>query len=304
MLAIQVITYISVAIAAIAVIAKVVGYATAPLGMRWELYPVPHEKGKAEYGGSYVEELDWWTKPRESDMVNEIKEMLSEIILLKGVYHNNKKLWVRSFPFHMGLYLSCGWLGLLLIGSIMELVGMQVGAGAGTLGMIVHFLTVSVGFAGLGLTLLGATGLFFWRLTDKDQAKFNTPIDYINLLVLIAATALAIAASVTADPSFAVIRGYVASLLTFKAIAITSSLIVAEIVAGSLLIVLITVTRMSHFVAKYFLYHAVRWNDTPNERGSDIEKAIMKNLERKIGWSASHIQTGKSWGEVVSEVKK
>lgn len=304
MLAIQVITYISVALAVIAVIAKVVGYATAPLGMRWELYPVPHEKGKAEYGGSYVEELDWWTKPRKSDLINEIKEMLSEILFLKGVLHHNKKVWLRSFPFHIGLYLSIGWLGLLFIGAIMQLLGLEVGAGAGTLGMIVHYLTIPVGLAGLGLTLLGATGLFFWRLTDKDQAKFNAPIDFINLLVLIGVTALALVASVTADPSFAVMRGYVASLLTFKAITISSGLIVAEIVAGSFLILLITVTRMSHFVAKYFLYHAVRWHDTPNERGSQIEKAIMKNLERKVGWNASHIQTGKTWGEVVSEVKK
>ncbi len=32
-----------------------------------------HEKGKASYGGSYLEEPDWWTKPRHSSLAGEQK---------------------------------------------------------------------------------------------------------------------------------------------------------------------------------------------------------------------------------------
>ena len=35
-----------------------------PLHLRWELAPVPHEKGRNKYGGSYFEEYEWWNKKR------------------------------------------------------------------------------------------------------------------------------------------------------------------------------------------------------------------------------------------------
>jgi hypothetical protein len=81
---------------------------------------------------------------------------------------------------------------------------------------------------------------------------------------------------------------------------VPSTLFAIEVVLIAFTVAWITLTRMSHFVAKYFLYHAVRWNDTPNERGSKIEKTLVKALSRKVSWSAAHIQTGKSWGEVVT----
>jgi len=56
-------------------------------------------------------------------------------------------------------------------------------------------------------------------------------------------------------------------------------------------------------VAKYFLYHDVRWNDTPNERGSKIEKRIASLLEEKVGWSAEHMHPGKTWGDAITEAK-
>jgi len=304
MLAIQIVTYVSVAVAGLAVIAKVYKYATAPTGMRWELYPVPHERGRAEYGGSYVEELDWWTKPRNPDTVNEIKEMASEILLLKGVFHHNKKVWNRSFPFHFGLYLSIGWLGLLFFGALLTLVKMEIASGGGLIGAAVYYSTIVVGYSGLGLTIIGSIGLLFWRFTDKDQKKFNSPIDYINLIFIIAVTGLSLIVHLTVDPGFASLRGYIYSLITFSTPVLPNGLVAVEIVLGSLLIAYVMITRMSHFVAKYFLYHAVRWNDEPNLRGSDIEKAILKNLERKVGWSASHIQTNETWGKVVTEIKK
>ena len=78
-------------------------YASAPEHLRWDLYPVAHEP--SPHGGSYLEEKDWWTKPREVDRLNEYKEMFLEIVFLKGVWKHNPRLWVFSFPFHFGLYL-------------------------------------------------------------------------------------------------------------------------------------------------------------------------------------------------------
>ena len=34
-----------------------------PTHVRWEIYPVQHETtARAAYGGSYLEELNWWEK--------------------------------------------------------------------------------------------------------------------------------------------------------------------------------------------------------------------------------------------------
>jgi len=302
--AVQILSYVAVAVAIIAMLVKAVRYATAPEAMRWELYPVPHERGKSEYGGSYLEELDWWSKPRKADVVNELKEMAQEVLFLKGVFHHNKRVWVSSLPFHFGLYLCIGWLGLLLIGAIVQSFDVAVAADAGGMGAAIHWLTVVSGYAGLVLSGAGALGLLSWRLFDARQRLFNAPAEYFNLVFFVAVSTVTIAAQAVLDPGFVQLRGFVQSLVTLTPFVSPGGVFTLELVLIALLIMYIPVTRMSHFVAKYFLYHAVRWNDTPNERGSKIEQRLVEQLNMKVGWKGPHIQTGESWGEVVTKEPK
>jgi len=297
------ITYAALGIGLLAMLVKVFRYATAPEHMRWELYPVPHEKGRSDYGGSYLEELDWWTKERHTDMFNELKEMAEEIILLKGVFKHNRIVWAFSFPFHLGLYLCIGWLMFLLIGAIIQASGIVVASSSGGIAGLVHLVTSILGWTGLILAGYGSLGLFFWRLGNKQQRGYSAPIEYINLIFFFAVTVITLYAQATIDPAFTLLRDYTQTLITFSALPAFPALIKLEIVLGSLLMMYIPLTRMSHFVAKYFLYHAVRWNDEPNKRGSKIEARILELLNQKVGWSAPHIQTGQSWGEVVKEMK-
>jgi nitrate reductase gamma subunit len=301
---VQYLTYGGLAIAFIAMLIKALRYATAPESMRWELYPVPHEKGRADYGGSYLEELDWWTKPRRTDFFRELKEMAEEILLLKGVYHHNKKVWAFSFPFHFGLYLSIGWLLLLLVGAVLDLAGLAISPSGNILGAVIYYLTPIVGYAGLILAGFGALGLFFWRAGDKRQRSFNSPIEYFNLLFFVAVIVITLIYQLGRDPSFAGLREYVMALVQFSPAAVSGTLFGIEIALISLLIMYIPLTRMSHFVAKYFLYHMVRWNDEPNFRGSKIEKRLLTLLNRKVGWAGPHIQQGETWATVVKESKK
>ena len=58
-----------------------------PLHVRWELYPVAHEPGKkAQYGGSYFENVDWWTKPQKSSKLNELRAMIPEMVFLVALF--------------------------------------------------------------------------------------------------------------------------------------------------------------------------------------------------------------------------
>ena len=110
-------------------VVRSVRLARLPVHLRWELAPIPHEKGKGQYGGSYLEELDWWTKPREKSLVSEATYMLLEIVFLKAVWEHNRRLWWFSFPFHFGLYLLIAAAGVLLLLAVSALAG--VGGPAG-----------------------------------------------------------------------------------------------------------------------------------------------------------------------------
>ena len=81
----------------------------------------------------------------------------------------------------------------------------------------------------------------------------------------------------------------------------------ASLVMMSLLIAYIPLTHMSHFVGKYFAYHAIRWKDDPNLRGGKEEAVIHKLLGQPIDWAAPHIMGDgkKTWVDAATEeVKK
>jgi hypothetical protein len=78
---------------------------------------------------------------------------------------------------------------------------------------------------------------------------------------------------------------------------------VASLVSMSLLVAYIPLTHMSHFIGKYFAYHAIRWNDTPNIPGGAEEKKIEAVLGQKVTWAADHIdgRGEKTWVDVATE---
>jgi nitrate reductase gamma subunit len=305
---IQIVTYLSVFVFVAAVVIRFIKISKLPLHLRWELYPVAHEKGKAHYGGSYLEEPDWWTKKRESSKAGELKVMIPEILLLKGVWEHNRKHWYKSFPFHFGLYLLGGLVALLLIGGIAQAAGMNVSPSGNVIGQLIHHVTYVVGYAGLGLGLLGALLLLYVRVFDPDYSEFTAKGDYFNLAFFVVVLAVALAAHLAGDRMFAGMRSYVQSLATFNLVFSgfwmdwKSALGLAEIVLASLLLAYIPLTHMSHFFTKWFMYHDIRWSDEPNLKGGKIEKEIGKALQYPVSWSAKHIRgDGKiTWAEVAT----
>jgi nitrate reductase gamma subunit len=294
---VQIVAYLSILVFLVAVIHRAVKYARTPVHMRWELYPVAHERGRAQYGGSVFEEPDWWKQGRHPDHINELKEMGQEILLLKGVYHHNRGLWTWSFPFHFGLYLLIGYLLLLVAGAVLS----AAGASAGLVGVVAILIAI-LGYAGCGLTLLGAVGLWLRRLTSSELRKFNSPQDYFNLLFFVVALGVALYAHLTADRDFTLIRAFFASLVTLAPAAALPGSLALAVILGALLVAYIPLTRMVHFVAKYFLYHEVRWSDEPNLRGGKIEAMLKQALNFGVSWDAPHVKGNRrTWAEVATE---
>lgn len=302
---VPIITYLCVVVFVVSVVTRFVKLSTLPVHLRWEVYPVPHEKGKGHYGGSYLEEYEWWTKKRETSKLAELKVMIPEIILLAGVWEHNKKHWFRTFPFHFGLYLLGGLIALLAVGGVAGAFGMDVGPDGGAVGQVIHYLTLALGYTGLVLALIGSLALLVRRAFNADYREYTTGADFFNLVFFIAALVVALASRFTADLHFEGLRGFFQGLLTLNGSAIPQlgMLQSLEIVLASLLAAYIPLTHMSHFFTKWFTYHDVRWSDEPNLEGSGFDEKIAKQLESTVGWSAPHIAGDgrkKNWIDVVT----
>lgn len=285
--------YACLLVALAACIARAVRYARSPLHLRWELYPVPHEEARrAAYGGSRHEETDWWTRPARSNRLGELKAMGCEILFLKGVWEFNRKLWFCSYPFHLGLYL------LIATG-----VAAAAAAMFPALDPWMHPLYKLAGLAGAALVLAGAGGLLVRRLKDPRLRNYTTAGDVFNLCCFIGAMVALLFAHGSRVPGTPGVAAMIRGLLTFDTSIRLSAPQEAGMAIAAALILYIPLTHMAHFIAKYFTYHAVRWDDKPNRNERDLAVKIAEYLAYRPTWSARHVGAdGKAtWAEVATK---
>ena len=297
--------YVAVGVFVVGMAARAIHFANTPAHLRWELYPVPHEApSRAKYGGSYMEVVDFWDKKHETNHLNELLEMGEEIVLLKALWHHNRRLWLFSFPFHFGLYLLMVLVALLcLTGLLGALDVLSFGPDAGGLGMAIFYLAVLLGIGGFALGGLGALGLLYRRLTDEDLKDFTGPVDLLNLVGFVVLFGLGLGATALEllDPA-AGLFGYFQGLFQFQAPAEMHGVTLAAIVVANLMVIYIPLTHMSHMVAKYFTYHSVRWNDEALVPGSKLDQTLGKQLQYPVDWSASHIGADgtRTWADIAT----
>ncbi|MFZ0428105.1 MAG: respiratory nitrate reductase subunit gamma [Acidobacteriota bacterium] len=302
---IYIIAYAGLAVFLLGVAVRLSLWLRMPIHVRWELYPVAHEGARAAYGGSYLEETDWWTKPRHVSWWGELKVMVPEILLLVALRENNRPLWFRSFPFHFGLYLVSATSVVLLANGALSVSG--VGDPLGSPGALLA-CTVA-GTLGLILALFGAIGLFLRRRSLPELREYSTAADYFNLAAFVVTFGFALAGVLLSGVGFfASLKEFAAGLFRLDLGAGGGSgpllLPAISIVSMGALLAYIPWTHMSHFIGKYFAYHAVRWNDTPNLPGGPQEASIRQALSWNVSWAAPHIRGGgtKSWATVATEM--
>jgi nitrate reductase gamma subunit len=295
------IIYASVLIFFVACIFRILQYSRTPIHLRWELYPVPHEEPqRAKHGGSYFETADWWTQPSHYNLWGEYKVLLPEVLFLKSLWEFNRKLWFRSFPFHFGLYLLIMAAALLALGGLLSIfapVHMT-----GWFRQSLQLFYKITGISGLLLSMLGALGLLLRRLTDPQLKIYTTPGDIFNLLFFIVAFGVFSAGCLLSTDSNPDMLSLAKGLLTLDTSLKIPGLFAVGLLLIGILVAYIPMTHMSHFIAKYFTYHSVRWDDAVNRRGGTIEAQLAQCLNYRPTWAAAHIQADgkKKWSEVVS----
>jgi nitrate reductase gamma subunit len=293
--------YCASSVCALTCAVRIVMYARAPIHLRWELYPVPHEEpGRVKYGGSRYEKADWRTQPIRTSLAGELKFMIPEMLFLKGLREFNRKLWYRSFPFHFGLYLLIGTSGMLLLGAALTLLAPFPVAGAVV--NVMPFICSLTGATGLFLAILGACGLLVRRLTDRNLRIYTTPGDLFNLLFFIVTLTTLAGACLLRSSSAPDMLAIAQGLLTWNTALNFPGPLAAGLFLAALLIAYIPMTHMSHFIAKYFTYHGVRWDDAPNPKGGKLETRLAQYLTYRPTWSAPHLGADgkKTWAQIAT----
>lgn len=285
----HIIVYLSVLLFAAMIIARAVKIATAPIHLRWELYPVPHEKGKAHYGGSRLEEFEYWKKPAEKNHLGELTVMLPEIIFLKGVWEHNRALWYGSFPFHFALYMYFANVVILKFAVFAGFTGDEIANATSGLGYWLYFVIFVLAAGGAIIGLFGAIRLLMMRITDTNLSKYSSASHYFNI-ILIGAIYLTVLIWAVTDGNFVSNSvGFIAGLVTFSAMPELPAAAWWNILITCFFLLYLPLTHMTHFFTKYFTYHKVRWEDEANLPGSKIPDKVGALLNQPVTWSAPHI---------------
>ena len=225
--------------------------------------------------------------------------MLQEILLLKSVWEHNRRLWWFSFPFHIGMYVLIAAGVLLLLSGGLELAGVQT-AGEWQGGISI--------LAGVGFALggIGALGLLVSRFADPRFRDFTTPAALFNLILLLAVFVTGGYALVASQNFAGRVWGFGTALATGDMSVELPGVLAAHLLLALLFLAYLPFSRMMHFVAKYFTYHQVRWDDEPLTAGGRLEREANRLLEQPVTWAAPHVNANgsKNWVDVATEEMK
>ena len=289
-------TFCAVVIFLIVAVYRTLAIIRLPVHLRWELAPIPHEKGKYRYGGSYLEEFEWWRKPRRRSRIAPITYIFREIFLLKGVWKHNRTLWPFSFSFHTGIYLLVAAFFLHIINALFIITVVP-------LSVRNVFLEIDSIFAVVGCIIgsLGIIGLILKRVIDSNLRPFNTFSTYFRLVFLGTVFISGAYAWFHSGDYASEMSYFIKKLLTLD-YSITAIFPLALHISLALLFILyLPFTDMIHFIAKYFTYHAVRWNDAPQDE--KMGEKLHGLMAQPVNWSANHVKADgkKSWADVTAK---
>ncbi len=291
----QIFTYGALGICLIVTVYKTIRIARLPLHLRWELAPIPHEKGKNKYGGSYLEEFEWWKKARKKAPIAPIIYMAKEIFLLKAVWKNNKKLWPFSIALHTALYLFFLMIIFQAINALLSIAGLSL-----RLQTIIYYVSWLFTIIAYPLGILGSFTLILKRIFDRNLRLFSSFSRYFNLIFLLiffisGGLALLSSADITSD-----IMTFIKDIFTFNPDITVSYPESLHFIIFLLFLIYLPLTDMLHPVIKFFTYHSIRWNDEPQDK--KMKDDLDKLLKQPVTWSAAHIKAdgNKNWAELAT----
>jgi len=273
---------------------RVVKVMRMPAHLRWDLYPIPKgPRDRQRYGGSYFEETEWWTKPVDAGLSGEMAFMLKEVIFLRGVFENFRGLWVWSLLLHWGLYFYLVSAATAVAVSVLSAHPAFASA-----------LLSNVAFAGFvvacTLGVIGSLGLLATRIFHFRLKSFTTRATLFNLSLLAAIFGTGLIALFI--PQHGLITALADAVQGRRATGAYSASIDCHFALVVFFLVYFPFTHMTHMFMKYFMWHGVRWDDTPARFNEGNRKSIASNMKRRVSWQAPHIHgaSEQTWADVAS----
>ncbi len=300
----QLLTLAAYVFVIVAYIVKVRKYFKMPQNLRWDLYPIPHEKGY-KYGGSYFEELDFWTKPRHINRARDIMEMAKQYFTMWGYYARTPSYWFGLFPWHIGFYCIVAFHGFVWIDAIIaNAAGIEIGGeSANVIGQILYYVTLGFALTSFILGTIGSVILLMIRIFDRSMRDYAAPQNYFNYVFCLVLFVSGLLSWAFADPTFHGYREFWKGIMSLESVGI-GGLEALHVFLFALFLFYLPFTRSTHYITMLLTYFKIRWNDAPNYGSEEGDSKLQEALSLKVGWEAPHIQTGENWGAVVSEMPK
>ena len=269
---------------------KFMYYANMPQHGRQDLYPIPLEsEEKMHYGGSYFEEDNWNEKERHHNLKGEIIDMLVEMLFIKKLFVNQNDFWWLSYSLHLGMYAAIAWSVLLVVGAFVP---------AGILFTIVNLLVTIAGLVAGVLMTVGGIGLLYKRLCVRQYKIYTTPQEVFNLVALLGVGLTGLLTWFTTGMSLEYGYLMVKAMFTFKPLGAmfangVPAMLVIHILLLGFISFYIPLSKLSHYVGKFYTFHKVIWDNEPNMPGSKIEANIIAAQQKPkdpnaLKWGASH----------------
>lgn len=294
-------TYFAYVFVVAAYARKVAKMVKMPLHLRWELYPVVTEEGRP-YGGSYLEEKEWWQEPRRKRWLRGVWYLLKDYFLMEEYYKQKRGYWAFLLAWHLGFISIILFHVLCFFSALFGVLGIEISAlSANPLGVFLYYVSLLVGGFSFVVGSVGAVGVMVARRVDADLRAYSFPQAYFNYLFTLVVFLSAFYAWVYVDPHFEEYRSFWEGLITLSPVGVAPAA-AFHIVVFNLFLIYLPFTRSTHYILKFLAYFGIRWDDEPNLPGGRLESKIKEQLQWRVSWSAPHVQSGKSWEEVVAEL--
>jgi nitrate reductase gamma subunit len=275
--------YSSILFFIIAATVRVRRCVNAPIHLHWELYK----------GSSVYELTEWWTKTNNT-FGEKVWSIALDILFLRDFYRRNRKFWYALYLFHLGVYFLIVWHAWLFIRAVVgsiETVSI-FGWVWGTLSTLFAFV--------------GGMAILVMRMRDEELKVYYPPVHYLKwIFFLLTLVGGAIAVDIHFHSSMPSLLKYVREQVTFADLEhkLHPSLMPAlHVLFASVWLIYLPFSHVFQLFFRY--YHFLRWDDVPYIRGNKVEGRVKEHLGRPVTWSAPHIQSGKRWREVVSELQQ
>jgi nitrate reductase gamma subunit len=273
---------------------RVLAIIRMPLHLRWELAPIPYKKETQKNGNSYPEKHVTSDKKHPKSLIAIVLFMAEEIFLFKGVWKNNRSLWPFSIAMHYGIY-------LVILSAVFHFVNAMLIIATAPANVLdaLRAIAAVVALAGYITGTLGVMGLILKRILDAALRDFGSFNVYFRLGFLAAIFISGIFAWFYAGDFALTMSVFTRDIFSLNSAITTNASLAAYLIISLLFVLYLPFTDMVHFITKYFLYHAVRWNDEP------INKKLAAGLDelktQTSTWSAAYTSTGKTWSQIATE---